>query len=49
MPVMPRLDKKDAKIIYNIIGKPANLAYKRTKKQEYIEQQLLREETVRSR
>lgn len=45
----PRLNDKVRKIIYAIIGKPANLAFKPTKEQKRINQRLNFEETTRSK
>jgi hypothetical protein len=32
MPIMPRSDKKAQRIAFNILGKPANMKKRRTKK-----------------
>ena len=40
MPIMPRYDKKAEKIAWNILGKPANIAAKRTKKERILDNRL---------
>ncbi len=45
----PRLNDKVRKIIYAIIGKPANLAFKPNEKQKKINQRLNFEESYRAR
>lgn len=40
---------KPEKIVWDILGEPANLAAKRTLKQRILNARLLREETVRVR
>lgn len=49
MPAMPRPKGKAKKIAYHLLGKPANIAFKRNKKQRRINQRLLYEETERVR
>lgn len=49
MPAMRRINKKAAKIAYQIMGVPANIAFKPTKEQERIEKRLQFEDTVRAR
>lgn len=46
---MVRPKGKGQKIAFNILGKPANLAFKPSPKQKAIEKRLLFEETKRSR
>lgn len=49
MPVAPRTNKKATKIIWSILGKPANLASKPTKKQKDIDQRLRGQERMKLR
>lgn len=49
MPGMPRIPGKGKKIAYNILGTPPNIAFKRTKRQEFINKILLQNETSRVR
>ena len=49
MPGMPRLNKKTTKIAYDILGVPANMRVKKTKKQKEINDRLVQEETMRVR
>lgn len=49
MPTMYRLDSKNTKIAYKILGEPANLAQKKTKAQKEIDRRLIADETVRAR
>lgn len=49
MPSMPRMPGKGAKIAYKILGKPANIAFKRNKEQKFINRRLWFEETSRVR
>lgn len=49
MPQMRRFEKKSTKIAWKILGKPANLAFKRTPKEKKINRQLVFQETTRSR
>lgn len=48
MPAMPRLDNKTRKIAYKILGVPANM-FKKTKKEQKLDDDLARYETVRIR
>lgn len=47
MPCMPRPSGKAKKIAFNILGEPANLQFKRTKKQRQENKELIAQETVR--
>jgi hypothetical protein len=48
MPAMPRVkNSKATKIAFSILGVPANLKFKRSKAQEYVNQQLIAQETTR--
>lgn len=47
--VMPRPRGKAKKIAYNILGVPANIAAKPTKKQKILDKRLLWEDTSRVR
>lgn len=49
MPAMPRMSSKATKIAYKILGVPANIRDKKTKKQKELEKLLTAEETVRVR
>jgi hypothetical protein len=49
MPVAPRPNKKARKIVYSLLGVPANLAHKLTKREKYINSVLLPQETFRVR
>jgi hypothetical protein len=49
MPAMPRMSNKATKIAYKILGIPANVQSKKTKKQKKLEEALTAEETVRVR
>lgn len=49
MPAMRRINKKAEKIAFKIMGKPANIAFKRDKEQQRINKRLIFEETVRAR
>ena len=49
MPVTPRIKNKATKIAYKILGKPANIAHKRTKIEKEIDRRLIVEETYRVR
>lgn len=49
MPVMPRQKGKAKKIAYSIMGVPANMVYKRDKREKFIARRLLFEETARVR
>lgn len=46
---MPRLNAKTTKIAFKIIGIPANIAFKRNKKQQKVNKRLVFEETTRVR
>jgi hypothetical protein len=45
----PRQNNKATKIAYKILGVPANIAFKRDKKQKEINRRLVFEETARVR
>lgn len=47
MPCMPRQKNAATKIAFSILGTPANLKFKRSKAQEYVNQQLIAQETTR--
>ncbi len=47
MPAAPRSNKKATKIVFNILGTPPNLKFKRNAKQEWINKMLLTQETSR--
>jgi hypothetical protein len=49
MPAMPRPKTKATKIAYKLLGKPANIAFKRNKKQQELNERLIFEDTVRVR
>lgn len=49
MPAMRRIDKKAEKIAFKILGVPPNIAFKRNKEQQRINNRLVQEETVRAR
>lgn len=49
MPTMYRIDSKNTKIAYKILGVPQNIAFKRSKEQKEIDKRLRFEETVRAR
>ncbi len=49
MPAMPRPKGKATKIAYAILGKPAPIAFKRTKEQKRVNKILLFQETQRVR
>lgn len=49
MPSAPRIKNLATKIQYNILGKPANLKHKRTKREKEINKRLLFEESSRAR
>lgn len=49
MVTMIRIPGKTTKIAYKILGTPANIAYKPSKKQEEINRKLIAEDTSRSR
>lgn len=43
----PRYNKKATKVAFSILGVPGNLRFKRSKWQEYVNRQLLAQETSR--
>ena len=47
MPIAPRYNKPATAIAWKILGKPANLSFKRSKQQEYVNKMLLSQETSR--
>lgn len=47
MACAPRANKKAEKIAFNIIGKPANLSFKRSSWQSYVNRMLNTQETSR--
>jgi hypothetical protein len=49
MPAMPRVKGLGTKIAFNVLGKPENLNFKRSKAQEYVNKQLNAQETSRVR
>jgi len=49
MPGMPRQNKRASKVAFSILGKPANIAYKRSKEEQEINRRLFFEETFRAR
>ena len=49
MPAAPRPNKKATKIAWAILGKPANMQFKPSEKEKYIDRRLLFEETTRVR
>ena len=49
MPAMPRVQGKATKIAYKILGIPANVAHKPTKKEQEVNKRLIYEETDRAR
>jgi len=49
MPAMPRTSSKATKIAYRILGVPANIQYKPTKRQKRINKRLVLDETTRVR
>ena len=49
MPGMLRIPGKATKIAYELLGKPANMKYKPTHKQQVINKQLIMQETTRAR
>jgi hypothetical protein len=49
MPAMPRANIKATKIAYQIIGKPANLNFKRPPQLEKVYKQLVYQNTLRVR
>lgn len=49
MAIQIRQNRKAEKIAWDILGKPANLAYKKDRKDRIADLRLTREETVRVR
>lgn len=49
MPQGQRMPGKATKIAYKILGVPANMSYRRTKRDKEINRRLIFEETVRVR
>ena len=49
MPSAPRVKSLATKIAHKVLGKPSNIAFKRSKQQEYVNQQLNAQETSRVR
>ena len=49
MPAAPREKGKATKIAYALLGKPENLAAKKTARQKHIDEQLLYQATFRVR
>lgn len=49
MPSMPRIPGKPTQIAYKILGIPANVSFKRTKKEKAVNRRLVYEETTRVR
>lgn len=49
MPQAPRPTKKVEKIFFKIMGMPANLAHKPSKKEIYINKRLMYDETMKAR
>jgi hypothetical protein len=47
MPVAPRAKGKAQKIAFKILGKPANLSFKRSPQQEYVNELLISQESSR--
>lgn len=47
MPMMIRSNKKATKIVFDILGKPAALKFKRSAAQQKLNEQLLAQETSR--
>lgn len=45
MPAMPRFSKQGTKIAYKLLGVPANIAFKPTKKEKEIDKRLVFERT----
>lgn len=46
MPAAPRPSKKATKIFFNILGVPANMNSKKSKKQKEIERSLMAQQTT---
>lgn len=49
MPTMPRALSKATRVAYKIMGIPANVAHKRTKKEKEVNRRLVFEESSRVR
>ena len=49
MPQAPRLKGKAQKVAFDLLGKPANLAAKKTAKQKEIDERLLYQYSFRAR
>lgn len=49
MPAMPRSNVLGTKIAFSVLGKPANLSFRRSKEQQAVNKQLLFQETSRVR
>lgn len=49
MPAMPRVKSYATKVAYKVLGVPANIVFKRSKRQEKIDRQLNAQETSRVR
>lgn len=49
MAIMIRSNKKATDIVWKILGEPANMVYKKTKKEQLLDKRLTNEETVRVR
>lgn len=49
MPIMVRPNNLGTKIAYKVLGTPPNIKFKRSKQQEYVNKQLLSQETSRER
>lgn len=47
MPAAPRQNKKGTKIAFAILGTPANLKFKRSPQQEWVNKMLLSQESSR--
>lgn len=47
MPAFPRFNKLATKIAYSVLGKPANISFKRSAEQERVNKQLLSQESSR--
>jgi hypothetical protein len=49
MPAMPRFSKRGTKIAYKILGKPENIAFKPTARENDIDRRLTFQDTTRVR
>jgi hypothetical protein len=47
MPSMPRYNKKATQVAFKILGVPANMSFKRSKWQEYVNKMLISQESSR--